>query len=234
MPARRDPAVSEPLCAELVELGAATLGECGAEPLPERIRLLEGVEAFAGPAATARCDPGDNLAIHVAVASLRPGEVLVVDAHEEPARGYFGEVLAVAALARGAAGLVIDGGVRDVAALVRRGLPVACSLVALRGTTKRGRGEVGCVVEIGQASVAPGDLVVADRDGAVVVEQARLGDVLDAARARAAKERRLFDVLSSGTSTLDALGLDPSLVDVAPGSRPRVGRSTPHRRQGGI
>ena len=111
--------------ADLLTLGSATLGEAGGRPLSSRLRPVWAGAALAGPAFTVGCSPGDNLAVHVAVAEAPPGSILVVDARAEPEHGFWGEVLTTAAQSRGIAGLVIDGGVRDVAALEahqRRGL----------------------------------------------------------------------------------------------------------------
>src|SRR6266849_8091293 len=108
----------------LAELGAATLGESGAAGMPSRMRAAWPGAALAAPAYPVRCTPGDNLAVHVAVTRAPAGSVLVVDVGNVPDRGYWGEVLTTAAHARGISGLVIDGGVRDVAALERLGFPV--------------------------------------------------------------------------------------------------------------
>src|SRR6185503_5825112 len=129
--------------ADLVALGAATLGESGGAAMEPRIRAAWSGAAVAGPAFTARCPDGDNLAIHVAVTRAPAGSVLVVDASDRPALGYWGEVLTTAAEARGIAGLVIDGGVRDVAALEAHAFPVFSSMIALRGATKQLAGGVG-------------------------------------------------------------------------------------------
>ncbi len=110
--------------AALGELGAATLGESGALPMPGRIRPVWPGASVAAPAFPVTCTPGDNLAVHVAVAAAPAGAVLVVDVGDVPDRGYWGEVLTTAAQARGLAGLVIDGCVRDVAALERLAFPV--------------------------------------------------------------------------------------------------------------
>ena len=199
--------------ADLLELGAATLGESGGLPMVPRIRPAWPRARVAGPACTVACAPADNLAIHVAVTRAAPGDVLVVDASAVPERGYWGEVLTTAAEAVGLAGLVIDGGVRDVAALEAHGFPVFSALVALPGATKNGPGTVGGQVEVGGVRLAAGDWVVADSDGVTVVPAARLDAVLDTGRARAAKEDGMFRELRAGHTTVDLLGLDPSALD---------------------
>ena len=199
---------------ELRALGAATLGECGAAAMLPRITAAWAGATVAGPALTARCAPADNLAIHVAVArASAAGAVLVVDGSDVPERGYWGEVLTTAAEAHGIAGLVIDGGVRDVAALESHGFPVFSALIALPGAAKVAGGTVGRPVTVGGVTVEPGDWVVGDVDGVVSIPAAALDEVLAAARTRATNERRLFAELRAGATTVALLGLDPSQLD---------------------
>lgn len=197
---------------ELLGLGAATLGESGARRMSPRISAAWPGAAVAGPAFPVRCTPGDNLGIHVGVTRAPRGSVLVVDVGPVAERGYWGEVLTTGAEARGLVGLVIDGGVRDVAALRAHGFPVFSSTIALEGATKELPGTTGLSVEVGGAEVAAGDWVVGDDDGVVVVPADRLGAVLVAARARAVKEAGLFESLRSGATTVELLGLDPAPV----------------------
>ncbi len=199
--------------ADLAALGAATLGECGARPMPPRIRPVWTGAALAAPAYPVRCTPGDNLAVHVAVTRAPAGAVLVVDVGDVSDRGYWGEVLTTGALARGLGGLVIDGGVRDVAALEALGFPVFSRTVALRGATKVARGTVGSPVVVAGVAVDPGDWVVGDVDGVVIVPGARLDEVVEAGRARAAAEDGYFAALRGGATTVGILGLDPSPVE---------------------
>jgi 4-hydroxy-4-methyl-2-oxoglutarate aldolase len=206
---------SEPAgtAAELLGHGAATLGECGARRMRSRIRPVWPGARVAGPAVPVRCTPGDNLGIHVGVTRAEPGSVLVVDVGDEPELGYWGEVLTTAAETRGIAGLVIDGCVRDVDALAAHGFPVFSSGVALTGATKNRAGSVGHPVVAGDAHVDPGDWIVGDTDGVVVVPHATLADVLAAARARTEKEAGLFEQLRAGRTTIELLTLDPSPID---------------------
>jgi 4-hydroxy-4-methyl-2-oxoglutarate aldolase len=138
--------------------------------------------------------------------------VLCVDVGLVPDRGYWGEVLTTAAEAAGLVGLVLDGGVRDVAALEAHGFPVFSSVVALTGATKDRPGTVGVPARVGGVLVAAGDWVVADRDGVAFVAGDALEAVLTAGRAREAKEAGFFEALRSGSTTLELLGLDASLV----------------------
>jgi len=143
-----------------------------------------------GPAFTAWCPPGDNLALHAAVAGVPDGHVLVVATGGASRFGYFGEVLATAAIQRGALGLVTDGGVRDVLAVERLGFAVFAAGAALRGTTKAGPGATGCTVALAEMMISPGDWIVADVDGVVVIGTTQLQNVLQAGEARTAKEER--------------------------------------------
>lgn len=197
----------------LAELGAATLGECGAISMPPRIRPVWPGAAVAAPAFPVRCTPGDNLAVHVAVARAPAGCVLVVDVGDVPDRGYWGEVLATAALARGLVGLVIDGGVRDVAALEALSFPVFSRTVALLGATKLARGAIGLTTVVAGVAVAMGDWLVGDVDGVVIVAGSRLEETIAAGRARSSAEAGYFTALRAGSTTLDLLGLDAALIE---------------------
>lgn len=205
------------MAAELLALGAATLGESGARLLPPRVRPAWPGARLAAPALPVRCAPGDNLAIHVAVATAPAGHALVVDVGDVPDRGYWGEVLTTGAEARQLAGLVIAGGVRDVDALCAHGFPVFSATVALRGATKRERGSVGLPVEVAGTTVALGDWVVGDVDGVVIVPGESLDDVLTAGQARADKEAGYFEALRGGTTTVELLGLDVGGIEVREG-----------------
>ncbi len=133
----------EETAAALVELGSATVGESGGKAADRRLRAAWSGAAVAGPTYPVGCTPGDNLAVHVAVTRAPRGSVLVVDVGQVADRGYWGEVLTTAAEAAGLTGLVLDGGVRDVAALENHGFPVFSSTVALTGATKDKPGTVG-------------------------------------------------------------------------------------------
>ncbi len=167
---------------------------------------------MAAPAYPVGCTPGDNLAVHVAVTRAPAGSVLVVDVGQVADRGYWGEVLTTAAEAAGLAGLVLDGGVRDVAALQAHGFPVFSATIALTGATKDKPGTVGVPVRAGGVLVAAGDWVVADVDGVTFVAAGALDEVVRAGKAREQKEAGFFEALRSGSTTVELLGLDASLV----------------------
>ena len=207
------PASHTHLSAVLGRLGAATLGESGGLPMGPRVHAVWAGARLAAPAFPVRCAPGDNLAIHVAVARAPAGSVLAVEVGGALEFGYWGEVLTTAAEARGLSGLVIDGGVRDTVALETHRFPVFAAMTALRGASKDRPGTIGEPVEVGGVRVAAGDWLVGDADGVVVVACLVVDDVVRAGEARERKEQRLFDELRHGRTTLDLLGLDPSPVN---------------------
>jgi len=212
MPSSPDPEAGAARVAALGELGAATVGESGGHAMRPRIRAVWPGARIAAPAFTVRCTPGDNLAIHVAVTRAPAGSVLVVDVGAEEEFGYWGEVLTTGAEARGIAGLVIDGGVRDTAALAAHGFPVFSTTVALRGASKNAPGALGGTVEVGGVAVDSGDVLVGDGDGVAVVRGGEIDAVLEAARLREDNEKGLFRALRDGSTTVELLGLDPAPV----------------------
>ncbi len=200
------------VAAALARLGAATLGESGGRAAHRRLRPAWPGATLAAPAYPVGCTPGDNLAVHVAVTTAPRGSVLVVDVGQVADRGYWGEVLTTAAEAAGLAGLVLDGGVRDVAALEAHGFPVFSATIALTGASKDKPGTVGVPVRVGGVEVAAGDWVVADVDGVAFVAADMIDDVLAAGAAREAKEAGFFEALRAGSTTVELLHLDASLV----------------------
>jgi 4-hydroxy-4-methyl-2-oxoglutarate aldolase len=202
------------IAATLQRLGSATLGEAGGLATDRRLKPAWPRATLAAPAYPVRCTPGDNLAVHVGVTTAPAGSVLVVDVGPVPDRGYWGEVLTTAAEAAGLAGLVIDGGVRDVAALEAHRFPVFSSTISLPGARKDQPGTVGAPVTVGGVPVAMGDWVVGDVDGVTVVPEASLDAVRAAGEAREAKEAGFFAALRAGTTTVELLDLDASLITV--------------------
>jgi len=153
--------------------------------------------------------------VHVAVARAPAGSALAVEVGIERERGYWGEVLTTAAKARGIAGLVIDGCVRDVAALEEHGFPVFSAGVSLPGATKELPGAAGGSAEVGDVRVQTGDWLIGDADGVTVVAATELDDVLAAGASRAGREQALFAALRDGQTTVELLGLDPTPIDEA-------------------
>lgn len=201
----------------LVSLGSATLGESGAIVAMPGLRAMWRGAAAAGPAFTVECAPGDNLGVHVGVAKAPAGSVLAVSVAGDVQRGYWGEVLTVAAKSAGIAALVIDGTVRDLDAIERRRFPVFARGTALPGASKKGPGSVGKRIVIGDAIVHPGDWLVGDADGVVVLPQEKLEACYELARQRAAKEAWMFEQLEKGPTTIELLRLDPASIEVADG-----------------
>jgi 4-hydroxy-4-methyl-2-oxoglutarate aldolase len=161
------------------------------------------------------CAPGDNLAIHAAVAAARPGVALAVSFAGDSARGYWGEVLTIAAQVAGVAGLVIDSEVRDLDAIERHRFPVFARGAALRGATKAGPGALDVPVALGGAVVRPGDWLVGDADGVVVIAQQDVPRCRAAGAARLAKEQEFFARLWAGATTVELLSLDVSSIENA-------------------
>ena len=200
------------IAATLRQLGSATLGESGGLATDRRLKPVWAGAVVAGPAYTVQCTPGDNLAVHVGVTTAPAGSVLVVNVGQVIDRGYWGEVLTVAAQAAGLAGLVLDGGVRDVAALEARGFPVFSAAIALTGATKASPGTVGAPISVGGVSVATGDWVVGDVDGVAVIPSGQLEAVIAAGQARETKEAGFFAALRAGATTVELLELDAALI----------------------
>jgi 4-hydroxy-4-methyl-2-oxoglutarate aldolase len=200
------------VAAALIELGAATLGESGGRPMRSGLGAVWRGATLAAPALPVVCTPGDNLAIHAAVATADAGVALTVSVGDVRELGYWGEVLTIAAQSRGIAGLVIDGCVRDVARLEHHAFPVFSTGIALPGATKQSPGSVGAPAPVGGVDVHAGDWIIGDVDGVTVIPGANLEAVIDAGKARAAKEERFFAELRAGRTTVELLGLDPSPI----------------------
>ncbi len=193
----------------LAGFGVATVHEAIGRTgyLGPGIRPVHLGSRIGGTAITAVCWPGDNLMIHAAVEQCRPGDILVVTTTSPSADGAFGELLATALRHRGVRGLVTAGGVRDVAELYAMGFPVFCAAVSAQGTVKATAGAVNIAVSIGGQHIVPGDAILADDDGVVVVPRAGVPGALAAAAARAAKEDAAREALRRGELGLDRYGL---------------------------
>ncbi|MGY1710800.1 4-carboxy-4-hydroxy-2-oxoadipate aldolase/oxaloacetate decarboxylase [Geodermatophilus sp. SYSU D00758] len=164
-----------------------------------------------GTAVTVLCWPGDNLMIHVAVEQCRPGDVLVVATNSPSTDGLFGELFATALAHRGVRGVVLGCGVRDVAELREMGFPAWSTAVSAQGSVKATPGAVNVPVVLGGQTVAPGDVVVADDDGVVVVPRADVPRALTASQARVDKEDATRAAFRRGELGLDRYGLREKL-----------------------
>ena len=194
--------------ARAIALGTSTLYEasglaCAADPA---IRPVWSGAAIAGPIYPVQCSPGDNLAIHLALERAPRDSVLVVCTGNFIA-GYWGEVLTVAAEAAGIRGLIIDGGVRDVAALSRHCFPVFARGISVCGTIKSSAPSIGQPIRFTGVPAQAGDWVVADEDGVVILPASALEKTLTAGEARAAKEATMMEQLARGATTVDLIGL---------------------------
>jgi 4-hydroxy-4-methyl-2-oxoglutarate aldolase len=194
---------------ELARLGTATVYEAaGRKGLVDLDlhRIVPGSRA-AGPARPILCGQADNLMVHAAIAHANPGDVLVLTMPVPRPVALVGDLLATQAKARGVAGLLIDGSVRDVEELVEIGLPIWARWIRVRAAGKDVPGTIDEPVTVGGARIAAGDTVVLDADGAAVVAQERVEQVLEAARAREKKERVKRAKLQAGELSYDLDGL---------------------------
>ena len=195
--------------AELAALGVATVheaaGRTGIVDLP-LTRVVPGSRA-AGAARTALCAPGDNTMVHALVAHARPGDVLVLTSAEPAPVAFVGDLLATQARAQGVAAVLVDGAVRDLDELADLGLPIWTRFVRAQGATKGEVGKLDVPVVVGGVEIRPGDLVVMDGDGAVVVPTDRVEAVLSAARERADKETAVRPRYRDGELSYDLQGL---------------------------
>lgn len=205
------PGLPAELVAEARRLGAATVHEAAGRigALPSAIKPVQPRWRLAGPAFPVATTPANNVWIHDAIYAAPAGSVLVVDCGGHHEAGYWGEIMSTAALQQGLAGLVIDACVRDADDLGVVDLPVFAAGLCIQGTTKERspRGTVGVPVRIGAVIVRPGDLVVGDVDGVVVIPGTDAGAVIDRAAQRADAELAICERLRAGERTLDIYDL---------------------------
>ncbi len=180
--------------------------DCDIKPITKGLKVC-------GPALTVQCAPGDNIMLHKALEQAKPGDVIVANVGGGYKYGYFGDLMATSAIARGVGGLCIDGCIRDSAEIIESGFPVFARGFCIRGTKKGTIGLINYPTVFGEQTIFPGDLIFGDDDGLVVVRLDECTEVLEKAEARVRKEVEKEKVLKTGVSSIEFNKLGPILED---------------------
>jgi 4-hydroxy-4-methyl-2-oxoglutarate aldolase len=212
-----DQRITDVLIARAARLSAATLHEAAGKigALPSNIKPLFANMRLCGRALPVRCPSGDNLWLHRAIYQASAGDVLVVDTSGGYEFGYWGEVMAVAAQARGIAGLVIDGGVRDSLQLNNMGFAVFAARVSIQGTIKDPSqpGSIGVDVRVGDVLVRKGDMVFGDADGVVILPAEEAERIVSQSLQRERAELTIFEQLKAGRTTIEIYNLPAEVTN---------------------
>lgn len=172
------------------------------------IKPLDSKSHMAGRAVTVQCYPGDNLAMHQGIYAAKPGDILVLAAQGYNSAGHFGDIMALACKERGIAGVIIDGSCRDAEDIKALGLPVFVRGMNPSGTVKASLGKINVPVQCGGIVVNPGDMIIGDCDGVVVVPKENEDEVIAKAKAKFEKEEHIIELLKAGKTTLEIYGFD--------------------------
>ena len=197
----------------LKRVGASTVHEALGQRgyVDSAIAPLDPHTRIAGRAFTVDSQPADNLMMHYAISLAQPGDIIVVDYKRCMHAAATGDIMAFAAQSRGIGGMVVDGAIRDAAQVVAMGFPVFCRGVCVTGPTKKLPGKVNVPITFGGCTVNPGDIVVGDRDGLVVIPAAEFEDVARLALERDLKEAGIRKKIEAGATTVELFGLGETL-----------------------
>ena len=200
---------------ELGRLGAATVHEAQGRTgqLTPDLRPIFSGARIAGSAITVMAPPGDNWMLHVAMELVQPGDVIVMAVTSDNTDGYFGDLLATSAKARGVVGMVLESGTRDVADITAIGLPVWSKAISIKGTVKNTLGSVNVPIVCGGQQVSPGDIVVADDDGICIVPRESVASTLEKALQREGSDNKKRQQFENGELGLDIYGMRQRLKD---------------------
>ncbi|WP_134703980.1 RraA family protein [Ammoniphilus sp. YIM 78166] len=198
------------LIEQLAQYDTAIVSDCfkdNSHAMDAGIKPLAPHQKVCGPAFTVLCPPRDNLTLHLAVSKAQPGEVLVASMSSHYEGGAWGEILTIAALQQGIAGLVIDGSVRDTQPIIGMNFPVLTRGISIKGTDKKNPGKLGASINVGGVTVNPGDIILGDADGVVVIPSERLEEIVAKAEEKVKAEKEIIKQLHQGKMTVDMFDL---------------------------